>query len=209
MNNQKKFYFIVTAGIIIFLIIGITQCETKNDITTDISTEETITSTPEATVYEKTDITDDDIEEFDNETEEEPTPKPTAKPAKGTKLFEQIYVPFASREEPSYFESVKSMVEASKFKCKITEPTSNDVGTIKVSAKNGDYVVFCFKPLDDLDVIMIVSYHSKRNKREVSLENYSSDDSSEYDKLSTQKEGKSEKEVSSIKKQRTFLFSNK
>ncbi len=50
---NKKFYFIATAVIIIFFIIGIAQGETKNDITTDISTEKTITSTPEVTVYEK------------------------------------------------------------------------------------------------------------------------------------------------------------
>lgn len=83
MNNLKKFYFIVVAIVVILLIIGITQGGTKDDVTTNTTKEETVTSTPEVTAYEETEITDDDdIEESDDETDEDPTPKPTAKPKK-------------------------------------------------------------------------------------------------------------------------------
>lgn len=206
---MKKVHDLFNKTIVIALIGAVVMLQgcgnTTNTTESTLIPEVTTASTPEVTPYEETDIIDEDIDE----TDEESTPKPTAKPIKGTKLFEQIYVPFASREKGSAFISVKSLVEASNFKCKVTKPTSSVVGEIKVSAKNGDYVYFAFKPSNDLDVIMTVSYYQKGSKREVSLNNYSSDNSFEHDKLTTHKIGKSQKEVSSIKKQREFLFSNK
>lgn len=193
---------IITITLICVMIMLQGCGKTTNTTEPTLTQEVTKAPTPEATAYEETDTVDNDIDEVN----EESTPKPTTKPKKGTKLFEQIYVPFASREKGSAFISVKSLVEASSFKCKVTKPTNSIVGEIKVSAKNGDYVYFSFKPSNGLDVIMTVSYYLKSNNREVSLENYSSDNSFEYDKLTTHKIGKNQKEVSSIKKQRAFLF---
>lgn len=133
-----------------------------------------------------------------------PTPKP--KKTKGTKLFEKVYVPFASREKGKAFEVVESFVESTSFKNTIVKPSNKNLGSIKVFAKNGDYVYFTFYSANDLDVIMDVGYYQKKTKKEVCLSNYSTDNSTTYDTLTIEKNGKASKEVSSIKKQREFLF---
>lgn len=147
--------------------------------------------------------------EVTEKTTTEQTEKQTSdkKSIKGSRLFEKVYVPFASRKKGTSYVVVKSFAENSDFKTKITKPTNTQIGSIEVIAANGDYVYFSFYEVKDVDVIMTVSYHSKKKKREVSLENYSSDNSFEYDELTTQVIGEDSKKVSNIKKQREFLFS--
>lgn len=123
-----------------------------------------------------------------------------------TDLFEQIYVPYANREKSFIFEGVKSFASTLEYKIEITEPTEEDLGEIKIIDTNGDYVYFAFSPIDDVQIIMTVSYYHAETDSEVSLSNYSSDGSPRYDTFTTHILGESEIEVSNTDEQRDFLF---
>lgn len=151
-------------------------------------------------------------------TTEESTKAPTTEPSenlavkeskeiKGSKLFENVYVKYASREKPFNFNSVKKFVESTNYKSKIVEPTNDTIGEITVTAKNDDSVYFAFNTVNDVETITTVSYN--KLKLEVSFSNYSTDGDPVYDKLETHIIGEPSKEVDSIQKQREFLFSKK
>lgn len=138
------------------------------------------------------------------------TPKPTAIPTEAPKvseLFTTVYLPYANREKPWLFNSVKNFCEASSYSCEVTEPTEDIVGTIQVFDSNGDYVYFLFMPsaVGD-DIIMTVGFHQEASNSEVSLSNYSSNSSAEYDTLSTHIIGGQENDVLSVDEQQSFLF---
>lgn len=137
-----------------------------------------------------------------------PTAKPTPKPAKvkGSKLFEKVYVPFASREKGCTFSKIESYIKTCGYKYKVKKPTKKDYGEIKVSASNGDYVYFCFYSTDVLDGILLVSYTQKKTNKSVQLANYSSENNYQNDILTIENLGKSPEDATSIKEQREFLF---
>lgn len=61
-------------------------------------------------------------------------------------------------------------------------------------------------PINGVETIMIISFYQASSNSEVSLDNYSSNGSSQYDQLSTHIIGESQKHVKSVEQQRQFLF---
>lgn len=144
-----------------------------------------------------------------------PTPKVIATPIsevtvtpKISELFTSVYLPYANREKPWLFSAVKAFAESCGYPSEITEPTEEIVGTIKVSDTNGDYVYFAFSENAAIgeDTIMIVSFYRAATNSEVSISNYSSDGSSEYDVFNVHVVGESDNVVASIEEQKVFLF---
>ena len=87
------------------------------------------------------------------------------------------------------------------------EPSADAECSIKFTDKNNDYVYIAFAPDENaLFTVMLVNYHQDSTNREVSLSNYSSDGSPEYDEFTTQIVGEGEAEVSGIDEQQDFLF---
>ncbi len=123
-----------------------------------------------------------------------------------TDLFKSVYLPYANRENPWVFNLVKQFAQSTDYEITITEPSSETMGTIKLTAENGDYVYFNFKPLDDIDIIMTINYYQTASESEVSLSNYSSDGSPQYDRYTTHVLGELESDVSSTQEQQLFLF---
>lgn len=220
---MKKFYIGALIIILCAILVPIIGSNLRNS-----ETESDISATPTPAKEQELSIKDEDKTE--NNTKEatnpisEPTktlkpakttkPTKTSKPKKesnSTKLFEKIYVPLANREKPFLFNNVSTFIKNEEFKYKITKPTKKETGEINVLSNNGDYVYIAFYPvpaLDNIECIMTLSYYNKKSNREVSLDNYSSDNSSSYDTLKTHVIGKQAKEVSSIEEQRTFIFSD-
>ncbi|MCM1246466.1 MAG: hypothetical protein NC293_12565 [Roseburia sp.] len=223
-NNLNKFYIYAVTIIVLFVviisIIGNTtsdkQDEGSDEATTQTYSEShsqanssdtnnssldsnTDTSTDDNLDSEEDDVDDSDFEESSDEEYEEP---------KSTKLFDEIYLPYATREKPFAFSAVKSYIKASGFKSKIVKPSKKESGKITVTAKNGDSVFFAFYECNSLNLIMSVSYHSKKTDREVSLSNYSDNNAAQYDKLTTHIIGDSEEEVESVDEQCSFLFAD-
>lgn len=123
-----------------------------------------------------------------------------------TELFEQVYVPYANREKSFVFYGVKSFVENLEYDIKITEPSEDDLCSIKIMDTTGDYIFFLFQPVNDIEVISLVSYHCAKTNSEVSMENYSIDGLPKYDKFKTHIIGENATEVSGTDEQRNFLF---
>ena len=123
-----------------------------------------------------------------------------------TELFEQVYVPYANREKSFVFNGVKSFVENLEYDIKIMEPSEDDLCSIKIMDTTGDYIFFLFQPVNDIEVISLVSYHCAKTNSEVSMENYSIDGLPKYDKFKTHIIGENATEVSGTDEQRNFLF---
>lgn len=123
-----------------------------------------------------------------------------------TELFESIYVPYANREKAFWFELVKTFVQTTEYEIEITEPTSDTIAEIKLTDNNGDYVYFAFNSINDIEVIIIVSYYRDATTSEVSMSNFSSDGSPAYDTFSTHVIGEQSNEVDGTAEQRLFLF---
>lgn len=123
-----------------------------------------------------------------------------------TDLFESVYIPYANREKSFAFDKVKAFVETTDYESEIIEPTADDIGTIKLTDTNEDYVYFAFDLVNGVETIMIVSYYQNTTNSEVSLANYSTDGSPAYDSFSTHVIGEPEIEVTGTDEQRIFLF---
>ena len=123
-------------------------------------------------------------------------------------LFQEVYLPYAKREKPFIFEAVKTFAQnVDKYTVKIMEPSADAEFSIKFTDKNNDDVYIAFAPDENaLFTVMLVNYHQDSTNREVSLSNYSSDGSPEYDEFTTQIVGEGEAEVSGIDEQQDFLF---
>lgn len=139
-----------------------------------------------------------------------PDPTPTLAPTKApkvSKLFTSVYLPYANREKSWYFQSVKSFAKSCGYSCKVTKPTEDDLGQIKISDSNGDYVYFSFMPsTTDDEILMCVSFYQKKSNSEVSLSNYSTDSSASYDTFDIHVVGEQNEKVSSTDEQQEFLF---
>lgn len=124
----------------------------------------------------------------------------------GTNLFEEIYVPYAEREKAVIFHLVKEYAPQSGYEYEITEPSDNTVASIKFKSES-DYVYIAFAPgIEDIELMMIVSYYQASTDSEVSMSNYSTERSPAYDKFQTHVIGEQENDVEGIKEQREFLF---
>lgn len=125
------------------------------------------------------------------------------------RLFEDIYVPYANREKPFTFESVKTLADSCEYETEIVSATNDTNASIKISTTNGDYVYFAFSPINGINMITIVSFYQASSNSEVSLSNYSSDGSALYDTYDIHIIGDQLKDVNGIDDQRNFLFKNK
>ncbi|NCE63733.1 hypothetical protein D1159_03850 [Pseudoflavonifractor sp. 524-17] len=142
-----------------------------------------------------------------------PTPKP--EPSKepkfvGTPLFEDVYITYAERKQSLAFDDVKAFVEELDYETEITEPTTDDLGQIKVFdlGKEGDYVFITFLPNEaNYEIIYLISYYQAETNCEVSMANYSTNRFEAYDEFKTHIIGETEITVSGIDEQREFLFS--
>lgn len=194
-------------------IITISACsnQAKVDVTVESSTE-AFTSAESITVVaseaESTTVTPTETESTTVvATEPETTTEASVEPEKpATDFFETVYAPYANREKPFNFYEVKAFSESCGYKTEITNPSDEEVGTIIITDDNGDYVYFAFSPINGVETIMIVSFYQASSNSEVSLDNYSSDGSRQYDRLSTHVIGESEMNVKSVDQQRQFLF---
>lgn len=124
-------------------------------------------------------------------------------------LFEDVYLPYANRVNTFAFKNVKTFANSCGYEAEIVEPTNDINATIKISATNGDYVYFGFNLVDNIDMIMTVSFYHAASNSEVSLSNYSSDGSSIYDIYNTHVIGEQTKKVNGTDAQRDFLFNAK
>ena len=123
-------------------------------------------------------------------------------------LFREVYLPYATRENPFMFEAVKTFAQSlNSYTVEITDPTQEDIGSIKIADGNEDYVYFSFSPNSSgIEMIMTLSYHQAATNSEVSLSNLSTDCSPEYDTFHTHILGETELQVDSPDEQKTFLF---
>lgn len=122
-----------------------------------------------------------------------------------TDLFDEVYLPYAKREYSPNVDDVTAFVES----CGFENTTSSDNGFTEIKVLSGeDYVYFAFTPrsINDSDTFTIISYYQGSTKSEVSLNNYSSNGSYEYDMLQTHILGDSNKDVANVDEQRSFLF---
>ena len=124
-----------------------------------------------------------------------------------SKLFEEVYVPYANREKPFVFNTVMTYAQSVDYDTEIVEPTESEIGSIKIIDTTGDYVYFSFLPINDIETISTVSYYQSATNSEVSLNNYSSDGSEKYDEFNTHIIGEQSTKVNGIDDQRIFLFS--
>ncbi len=123
-----------------------------------------------------------------------------------TDLFQEVYLPYANREKPFAFSLVKQFAQNTNYEIDITEPSSEELGTITLTAPNGDYVWFSFRNINDIEIIMTVSYFQLSSDSEVSLSNYSDDGSPLYDIYRTHVLGEPISNVTNTQEQQAFLF---
>lgn len=123
-----------------------------------------------------------------------------------TDLFQEVYLPYANREKPFAFSLVKQFAQNTNYEIDITEPSSEELGTITLTAPNGDYVWFSFRNINDIEIIMTVSYFQLSSDSEVSLSNYSDDGSPLYDIYRTHILGEPISNVTNTQEQQAFLF---
>ena len=172
-------------------LLSLCSCSKKEETITTTTKETETTTIPETTTQAQ------------ETTTEIPTETTTIQ---GSALFEEVYAPYAKREKSFAFGSVKAFVEESGYKYDIVEPDEDTIGAIKVLDGSGDYVYFSFYLCNDIETIMLVSYHQDSSNSEVSLSNYSDNNSSRYDILNTHVIGESSVEVKTLDEQRNFLF---
>ena len=162
-----------------------------------------------------TNSSDDNITDTDNQSEKTEEvidsenvniAENETKEIQSSDLFENVYVHYANREKPFIFEGVKSFAQSSGYQINIIEPTEQELGEIKMIDSNGDYVYFCFLPIDGVEIIRSVSYYHSINNSEVTFSNYSQNDSPEYDQFAVHNIGDSPNYVNNIDEQREFLF---
>lgn len=139
---------------------------------------------------------------------EQPSAEPTVAQSelRGTDLFEEIYVPYAEREKARIFYAVKEYAPNSGYEYEIAEPSDNTPASVKFLS-GSDYVYIAFAPgVEDIELMMTVSYYQARTNSEVSMSNYSPERSALYDKFQTHIIGESPNDVPGINEQREFLF---
>lgn len=139
---------------------------------------------------------------------EQSSAEPTVAPSelRGTDLFEEIYVPYAEREKARIFYAVKEYAPNSGYEYEITEPSDNTAASVKFIS-GSDYVYIAFAPgVEDIELMMTVSYYQAKTNSEVSMSNYSPERSALYDKFQTHIIGESPNDVPGINEQREFLF---
>ncbi len=117
-------------------------------------------------------------------------------------LFESVYVPYAQKEKPFDFNSIKTFIESTSYLSEISAPADSfiDAGYINVYNKIGDYVYFNF---DDGDsAFSNVSFFQASTKANVSFNNATNQQSDSY-KISGYSTYST---VSGVDEQRKFLF---
>ena len=192
-------------------LLSLCSCSKKEETipTTTKETTSIVQTTKETTAKETTtqETETTTIPETTTQAQETTTEIPTETTTiQGSALFEEVYAPYAKREKSFAFGSVKAFVEESGYKYDIVEPDEDTIGAIKVLDGSGDYVYFSFYLCNDIETIMLVSYHQDSSNSEVSLSNYSDNNSSRYDILNTHVIGESSVEVKTLDEQRNFLF---
>lgn len=177
-----------------------------SQIDQSISSQDTSTGAGQPDVSAPTVVTPD-ISSKENENSNTEVVDTTKTDIKGTSLFEDVYVPYASREKTTVlFQGVKVFAENCGYSYEITEGDESSVTSIKI-IENDDYVYFAFSTNSaGIETIMTVSYYQSSSNSEVSLSNYSTDGDFSYDKLDTHIIGESSIEVDNIEQQREFLF---
>jgi len=121
-------------------------------------------------------------------------------------FFEEVYLPYANREKPFIYEAVKTFANSCEYETEIVGATEDTNASITITSPNGDYVNFIFSPINDIDMIMIVSFYHASTNSEVSLSNYSPDGSASYDTYTTHVIGEKPQDVNGTDQQRNFLF---
>ncbi len=125
----------------------------------------------------------------------------------GTELFENIYVPFATREKTGIFSGVKEYAPNSGYTYEVVEPTSDTLGSVKF-IDGEDNVFISFLPTDDgIEMISSVTYHYASSNLEVTRANYSTDRVPGNDIFETHIIGRYTQTVDGLDAQREFLFS--
>lgn len=124
----------------------------------------------------------------------------------GTDLFNDVYVPYATREKDFAYTSVEAFAKNCGYEASITEPTSEILGQIQISDGSGDYVNFVFTPTNGIESIMSVSYFQNDTNSEVIMGNFSTDGAPEYDIFNTHILGEQSDKVTGIEDQKSFLF---
>lgn len=187
---KKKLFSIIIATTLIFTGCSSTETETN------------------AELNQRTSETEAELEStIVSEAESEPDTTSTTK-YEVSELFKSVYLPYANRENTFTFNSVREFIKSTEYDAEITEPTSEDLGTITVTDKNGDSVFFAFVPINGIETIMSVSYYQVSTDSEVVFSNYSSDCSPKYDNYETHVIGETSIEVTGPDEQMSFLFSN-
>ncbi len=210
-------------GLVLFIsgTILITGCASNTNSNTP-NTEEASAGNEESSKENNEKDTQEPNTESDSQITPEPTdtakadaPEPTDDSNTGTPeeletsdLFKEVYLPYATRENPFMFEAVKTFAQSlNSYTVEITDPTQEDIGSIKIADGNEDYVYFSFSPNSSgIEMIMTLSYHQAATNSEVSLSNLSTDCSPEYDTFHTHILGETELQVDSPDEQKTFLF---
>lgn len=210
-------------GLVLFIsgTILITGCASNTNSNTP-NTEEASAGNEESSKENNEKDTQEPNTESDSQITPEPTdtakadaPEPTDDSNTGTPeeletsdLFKEVYLPYATRENPFMFEAVKTFAQnLNSYTVEITDPTQEDMGSIKIADGNEDYVYFSFSPNSSgIEMIMTLSYHQAATNSEVSLSNLSTDCSPEYDTFHTHILGETELQVDSPDEQKTFLF---
>lgn len=210
-------------GLVLFIsgTILITGCASNTNSNTP-NTEEASAGNEESSKENNEKDTQEPNTESDSQITPEPTdtakadaPEPTDDSNTGTPeeletsdLFKEVYLPYATRENPFMFEAVKTFAQSlNSYTVEITDPTQEDIGSIKIADGNEDYVYFSFSPNSSgIEMIMTLSYHQAATNSEVSLSNLSTYCSPEYDTFHTHILGETELQVDSPDEQKTFLF---
>jgi len=208
-TTMKKFFTILlTISMCISLISCSNFSSYKNNSTESKSKEQTTTKKIESTTTPASTTTQAPTTTQTPTTTQAPTTTeaPTTKTIVSTDLFETVYFPYANREKPFLFEAVKTFAQSTNYNAEIIETTSEAPASIKLTDENGDYVYFSFSLVNNIEMIMSVSYFSASANTEVSLSNYSADCSPKYDKFQIHTLGEQPNEAKNPSEQRNFLF---
>ncbi len=199
-------------GLVLFIsgTILITGCASNTNSNTP-NTEEASAGNEESSKENNKKDTQEPNTESDSQITPEPTDDSntdTPEELETSDLFREVYLPYATRENPFMFEAVKTFAQSlNSYTVEITDPTQEDIGSIKIADGNEDYVYFSFSPNSSgIEMIMTLSYHQAATNSEVSLSNLSTDCSPEYDTFHTHILGETELQVDSPDEQKTFLF---
>lgn len=87
-----------------------------------------------------------------------------------TPLFKDIFLKFIDKVGINSFDEDKAMVESlSEYNIEITPPTEYILGKFKISDDKGDYVSLCYLPLNNKEILTLITYN--RNGYEISISN--------------------------------------